>query len=255
MVTHISLPNPRNEPLSELYERELLRLKKPGALDAQLSQIERTRFFRRLYVMGCGRSGTWLLAHVMSTFKDTEVVPKELAFEYFGLLATSCSTLVLKRDRGAYQRIEDIPQRIEIAYIVRHPFDVLTSHLPSSKRPYHILPHRWIGEMMSLQYLFEKERKKTKIIRYEDLVSKPLENQTELAAFFDLRIARSIDSLHTASRNPSESAKHLFRKIDVELIDKYKGDPKKLEYLRTIKPGLGRMLEWVAETYGYDVSL
>jgi len=255
MVTQLVLPNPKSEPLSELYERELLRLKEPRALDAQLIQIDRTRSLRRIYVMGCGRSGTWLLTHVMVTFADTEVVPKELAFEYFGLLTTSCSTLVLKRDPTAYQRIEEIPVSIEIAYIIRHPFDVLTSHLPSSKRPYHILPHRWLGEMLSLQYLFDTGRKKTKIIRYEDLVSKPLELQRDLASFFDLRVVRSIDMLYTSSKNPTESTTHLSRKIDMHSIDKYKRDPEKLEYLRAIRPRLGRVLEWAAETYGYNVSL
>ena len=255
MVTQLILPNARNESLQELYEKELLRLKEPKALKDKLAEIDRTRPFRRIYVMGCGRSGTWLLTHVMGTFNDTEVVRRELTFEYFGLLVTNCSILILKRNNIAYQRIEEIPECIEIASIIRNPFDVLTSHLPSTNRPYHILPDRWLGEMLSLQYLLDTNRKNTKIIRYEDLVSRPFDAQADLADFFSLRVGISFDKLKTSSNNPTEAATHLSRTIDVNSIDKYKRDPKKLEYLKTIKPKLGRTLDWVAETYNYDVSL
>ena len=255
MIKQRALPNPNNERVEELYEKELLRLKTPGALKNQLTDIDRSGPFRRIYVMGCGRSGTWLLTHVMGTFHETEVVLRELTFEYFGLFATSGSTLILKRDRIAYQRIEQIPECIEIAYILRHPFDVLTSHLPSSNRPYHVLPHRWLGEMMSLQYLLDTGRKNTKVIRYEDLVCTPREVQAELAGYFGLRVGVSIDMLCTTSNNPTESAAHLARTIDIDSIGKYKRDSKKIEYLKTIKSTLGRTLEWVAKTYSYDVSL
>lgn len=255
MIKQRVLPNPNNERVEELYGKEILRLQAPGALKKQLIDIDRSQPFRRIYVMGCGRSGTWLLTHVMGTFHETEVVLRELTFEYFGLYTTSGCTLVLKRDRTAYQRIEQIPECIEIAYILRHPFDVLTSHLPSSNRPYHILPDRWLGEMMSLRYLLGTGRKHTKIVRYEDLVSAPRETQVELGHFFGLRVGAPIDTLYTSSNNPTEAATHLARTIDINSIGKYKRDPKKIEYLRTIKPSLEQTLRWVAETYSYDVSL
>jgi hypothetical protein len=257
MVEQLILPNPKNERTQDLYARELLRLKEQRALEEQLTAIDRGRPFRRIYVMGCGRSGTWLLTNLMSTFKDTEVVPKELIFEYFGLLVTKCSVLVLKRDHIAYQRVEEIPESIKVAYIIRHPFDVLTSHLPISQRPYHILPHRWLGEMLALQYLLDTGRKDTKIIRYEDLVSKPLDSQADLGSFFDLRVGVSIDDFYTVSTNPTEAtaATRGARKIDIHSINKYRRDPQKLEYLKKIRPRLGRMLEWVGQTYNYDLSL
>jgi hypothetical protein len=257
MVEQRILPNPKNERTEDLYERELLRLKEQRALEAQLNAIDSIKSFRRIYVMGCGRSGTWLLTNLMSTFKDTEVVPRELGFEYFGLLVTNCSVLVLKRDHTAYQRVEEIPENIKIAYIIRHPFDVLTSHLPISQRPYHILPHRWLGEMLALQYLLDTERKHTKVIRYEDLVGKPLESQATLGSFFDLRVGISIDDFYTVSNNPTEApaATRGARKIDMHSINKHKRDPQKLKYLNKIRPRLGRMLEWVGQVYKYDVSL
>jgi hypothetical protein len=240
MVQLIKLLAPRNESTQDLYDKELKRLMKKGALEKRLTDIDKTKAFRRIYVMGCGRSGTWLLTGVMSTFNDVEVVVKELAVEHFGLFQTDRSILILKRDSVAYQRIKEIPQQIEIVFIVRHPFDVLTSHLPISRRPYHILPHRWLGEMLALQYLLDTGRKNTKIIRYEDLVSKPVESQRELARFFTLQIRVPLDQVV---------------KMDQSSIGKYKLDTTKIQYLQRIKPDLGDMLSWVAKTYNYDVSL
>jgi len=255
MPSRIILPNPRNEPLQKLYEKELSRLRKPKALKRQLTDIDKARQFRRIYVMGCGRSGTWLLTHVMGTLKGTDVVRNELSFEHFGLIVTSCPALVLKRDSVAYQRIEEIPECIEIAYIVRHPFDVLTSHLPTSGRPYHVLPQRWLGEMTALRYLRETGRKNTKIVRYEDLVTNPCETQSDLANFFGLSVGVSIDALYTMSNNPNEGPMHRARKIDINSINKYKRDPEKLRYLTQIRPKLGQMLEWVGKVYHYDILL
>ena len=114
MARQLVLSNKENEPLQRLYENELFRLKDPEALQAQLTMIDQTGPFRRIYVMGCGRSGTWLLTHVLSN--DTDVVLRELTVEYFGLLIPDRPVLVLKRDHVAYRGIERIPASIEIAY-------------------------------------------------------------------------------------------------------------------------------------------
>ena len=255
MAKQIILPNPINQPVRALYEQELRRLKQPGALQRKLAEIDNRKPLRRIYVMGCGRSGTWLLTHVMAIFVGVEVVPRELPVEYFGLLMTDSSVLVLKRDDAAYQRIVQVPASIELAYIVRHPYDVLTSHLPSSPRPYHILPERWIAELMALRDLVDSRRKNIKIVRYEDLVTRPAEGQKKLGHLFRLKIRGPIDTLSTSSNNPSKSPLHLSRKIDATSIGKYKLDPAKLAYLAQIKPQLGEILHWVGKTYDYDLSL
>src|SRR5690349_21521017 len=102
MLEQIILPNIGNQPLQALYEKELARLKQPGALPRRLAEFDVRKPLRRIYVMGCGRSGTWLLTHVMGTFSDVEVVRREVPIEYFGLLLTDLPVLVLKRDRNAY---------------------------------------------------------------------------------------------------------------------------------------------------------
>ena len=255
MVKQIILPNPGNKPVQALYERELVRLKKPGALERRLAEFDSSKSVRRVYVMGSGRSGTWLLTYVMTTFSDVEVVPKELPVEYFGLLITDSPVLVLKRDRNAYQWTQQIPANIEILYIVRHPYDVLTSHLPPLPRPYFIIPERWVGELTALRYLVESKRKKVAIVRYEDLVTDPVEWQAKLGDFFQLKIRVPIDTIHTTSKNPSESPLHRWRKIDTSSIGKHKHDPAKVAYLAQIKPQLGEVLDWVGKTYDYDLTL
>ena len=236
-----------------LCETELKRLSQPAALEQRLSDLNKIKNFRRIYVMGCGRSGTWLLTGVMNTLDDLEVIAKELPIEHFGLYSTDRSVLVIKRDSAAYQRVKEIPSMIELAYIVRHPFDVLTSYLASSGRPYHILPPRWLGEMFALQYLVTSGRKNTKIVRYEDLVIQPVATQRELASYFNLRIKTPIDQFVTGSKDAS--GRIVWRKIDQSAIGKHKSDPTKIEYLEKIKPQLGDTLKWVADTYHYDVSV
>lgn len=255
MVNQLILTNANNDPLQVLDERELLRLRQPNALQQRLADIDHRRPLRRIYVMGCGRSGTWLLTHVMNTFLGVEVVLRELPVEYFGLLTTESPVLILKRDHRAYQRMGQILENIEIAYIVRHPFDVLTSQLPGGRIPYHILPDRWRGEMVALRTLAESGRKHTKIIRYEDLVSCPSEWQSELGRFFGLNVGLFINELCTVSDNPTESPTHRSRRLDANSIDKHKRDPQKLAYLGRIKPELGELLRWVSERYRYDISL
>src|SRR5262249_52397251 len=96
MVKQIILPNPDNAPTRALHDKELLRLKQQsGALQQRLAEIDNRKPRRRIYVMGCGRSGTWLLTHVMTTFFGVEVVLRELPVEYFRLLMSDSSVLVL----------------------------------------------------------------------------------------------------------------------------------------------------------------
>jgi hypothetical protein len=253
MLQGIFLPNSGNEQAPS--EKELARLKQPGALQRRLAEFDNRRPLRRIYVMGCGRSGTWLLTHVMGTFFDVELVRRELPVEYFGLLSTDLPVLVLKRDRHAYQWAQQIPSSVEIAYIVRHPYDVLTSQLPGSQRPYHILPERWVGELTALRQLVVSKRKMIKIIRYEDLVSHPIASQKSLGGFFGLKVRVPIEAFFTASNNPTESPLHRSRKIDTSSIGKYKREQAKLSYLAQIKPQLGEILEWAGKTYAYDLSI
>jgi hypothetical protein len=48
---------------------------------------------------------------------------------------------------------------------------------------------------------------------------------------------------------------HGLRGIDTRSLYKYKSDPDKVAYLKSIVPELGEPLDWVANRFGYDISL
>jgi hypothetical protein len=239
------------------FERELAALRLPGALTTRLAEIDRVRRFRRLYVMGCGRSGTWLLTGFLSTFVGIDIVQREVPMEAFGVLTTRKSVLLLKRNDTAYQRIGEVPESIEIVYILRHPYDVLTSHNPNTGKVYHIGPERWTGEIESLRYIVQSGRNNTTIIRYEDLVRNPEKTQAYLSKTLNLSIRSSArDIAHTFRATP-RVAKSMqgVRSIDTNSVDRYKTDAAKIEYLRALRPRLLPMLRWVAKRFDYDIAL
>jgi hypothetical protein len=241
----------------EAVKQVLLTLKSPVTLKRRLLEIDELHDFRRIYVMGCGRSGTWLLTGLFSTYSDLEIVPKELGVENFGLFTTKKKALVIKRDFAAHLHIENIPECIEIAYIIRHPFDVLTSYNPVTGNTYHIGPHRWLSEMLALQYLLDSKRSHTTIIKYEDLVRDPGNCQTFISERLRLDIRHTVDIFDKTFNAPPEavSAMHGLRVIDTNSIGKYKEGPDKIAYLKSILPRVGRLLAWVGDEYGYDVSI
>ena len=220
--------------------------------------MDAIRAIRRLFVMGCGRSGTWLLTAAMSTFDDVELVASEIGVEQFGLIQTDRSVLILKRKHDAYDEIHEIPDQIEIIYAIRHPFDVLTSLNPNHPQSnYHISPQRWLGEMLALQYLVDTGRKNTLIVRYEDLVMQPQETQSRIGSALALKPRFSMDELERSFAAPDEAvrAMHGLRPIDTRSLNKFRHDPEKIAIWRGSGRALGRLLGWVAETYDYDISL
>jgi len=229
----------------------------PVSLMRKAGQIILTpRDFKKIYVMGCGRSGTWLLAALFSTFRGVEVFPDEVPPERFATTKTRKSTLLMKRNNSSYQSISKIQDDIHIAWIIRHPFAVLTSHNPTTALKYHIKPERWLGEMGALQDLLHSNRPNTCIIRYEDLVADPAAVQAVLASKFGLDIAAPPDEITTRFK-PSELAglaMHGLRQIDKNSLRSYQNDPEKLDYLRSIRESLSPTLEWVAAKYSYDVT-
>ncbi len=235
----------------------LKRLSGPGELGKAIAQLDSAVTRRRIYLMGCGRSGTWLLTSLFSSFGNVSLVAKELPIEYFGLLQTNAPVLALKRDRHAYQLVEEIPPSIEIVWIVRHPFDVLTSHNPMENRRYYIQPWRFLGEMLSLKYLVENKQARTLIIKYEDLVQDPVGIEQRIAERFGLSIGFPPDQINEKFNAPLEAdiAMHGQRKIDSASVGKFRNNPENIEYLRKILPRIEPVLTWVASEFSYDISL
>jgi hypothetical protein len=239
------------------HHDELVQLSQPGHLVARLREMDKVKPLNRIFVMGCGRSGTWLVTGVMSTFADVCVVGQEVPVETFGILSSTQSTLVLKRANESFARIREVPQEIGIAYIIRHPFDVLTSHHPNNVRRFHIRPDRWLGEMTAVQYLVQTKRPRTKIVRYEDLVRDPGAVQGALGKAFELEASVPAgEFMATFTPSPKHlAAVDCVREIDTDAIGRYKKDPESVQHLKEIKPSLEPLLDWVATEFGYELSL
>jgi hypothetical protein len=223
----------------------------------RISFMDQQKPIKKIFVMGCGRSGTWLLTALFSTMSDTHVVPIETTHLRFGLYTSHTKNLVMKRDNISYLSVDKIPECINIAYIVRHPFDVLTSFNPTTERKYHIDIKRWQGEMEALKYLVERKRPNTMIIRYEDLVINPSDVQAKIAINFDLDINEPMTNIVSSFSASPEAllAMHGLRKIDSSSLFKYKNSIFNILYLVRIKPRLGPSLEWVSSQYNYDINL
>lgn len=245
------------EPHETAYEREIARLTAPGRLRKRLAQIDGDTPRQRIYLMGCGRSGTWLLTAIMSTFDDATVIARELPVEHFGVIQTSTGTQMVKRSFDAYQRVSSIPHDIHLLWLIRHPFDVLTSHNPASQREFHVDPFRWRGEMQALRRALAEKRPNLLVIRYEDLVKQPQTFQEYFGKRFGLRAkvrASEFASTFTAPK-AAETAMHGVRGIDTSSIGKYRNSPRKIEYLRVLSPQLREMLDWTSSTFRYELDL
>jgi hypothetical protein len=236
-------------------------LRKPGALAFRLQEMDKTRYIHRIFIMGCGRSGTWLLTGIMATFKGVSVLYKEVPVEYFGAVSSERNALVLKRNFRSYENVEAIPRQITILHVIRHPFDVLTSHHPiagqRTGQQYHITPGRWLGEMMALRWLMESERPCTKIVRYEDLVTDPNRTQAEIGSFLKMDIETPATEYHMVIQPPPEmmQSMHGLRSPDVSSIGRWKSDLEAIAYLKSIRLRLSDCLPWVGRTFAYDLEL
>jgi hypothetical protein len=210
----------------------------------------------QIFIMGCGRSGTWLLAALFTTFKDTELGPDEVEVEHFASYSTQCANLVLKRGPKSYLRPTAPPPEVRLVYIIRHPFDVLTSHNSINGRKYHLGPRRWCGEMEALWQLEGGGRQIT-VVRYEDLVTDPVGVQARLARAFGLEISVGIEDLPSTFKPAPGTAKamHGVWPIDQNSLYRYRHDPEKVAHLRAIRSRLEPHLTRIAARSGYDTDL
>lgn len=229
---------------------------KPKNLQDALQAKDNGNPRNRIFIMGCGRSGTWLLTGIMSTFKDVAVLAEEGPVNKFYAIDAPQPVHIAKRDHQSYLSINLIPSDIKIIFIVRHPFDVLTSHNPTTERKYHIQPQRWNGEMQALHWLTTSQRPGAHIVRYEDLVADPNKQQAIIAEIFGLTIDTPASQYDRAFSPPdvAQQAMHGVRAPDKHSIGRWKKNPADRAHLSQIIPILRPQLDWVGERFDYDVS-
>ncbi len=209
----------------------------------------------RIYLTGCGRSGTWMLASMMQCFDDTIVGQEEVHFGAFAYLNEPHRVHVLKRMHNSHQYLDRIPAEIGLIYIVRNPFDVLTSkHLG---KEFFVTPEAWELEMQGFRKLVETQRENLLVLRYEDLVTKPDLYQKQIADMFELtpQVLFSKFHQHATQTEVIAVSMHGLRAPNGSSIERYRQNPELLAYCKKIKPLLAKSLQWVCNTYEYDQTL
>lgn len=193
-----------------------------------------------VFIAGCGRSGTTLLQRLMRSFDDTHVARGERPFTAFIDLAERPEkNFVVKRDANTWQVLPWLPPGVKVLYCVRHPFDVLTSIHPGSKRKgFYISLGRWRSEYMALKQLMEDHSKQLLVIRYEDLVMAADEMQGRIEAFAGLDSYRRFSDAREA--------------LSVRSVRKWTGNAAFGEYLEDIRRKERGLIDEFLDAFGYD---
>jgi hypothetical protein len=221
--------------------------------DSLLSNIDEDRKRTRIYIMGCGRSGTFLLSCLMECFYDTYSLADEVPAGRFARLALPEATHVLKRNSQSPLIIDFLSHQIHILYIVRFPLDVfVSSHVDT---PYFISTSMWCRHTAALRRLLSVRRPNLKVLRYEDLVRSPDKLQQQIARHYDLKVLRPFSQFHCRSAVSDTIAGYMngIRPPDTNSIGRWCSNPEHVAYCRKLWPEIRDDALWLCRAFGYDV--
>jgi hypothetical protein len=222
---------------------------------ARLKEMDGATPRRRIYVAGCARSGTWLATALMSCFEGVQMVAEESMSGRFLRIEPRAPCIVLKRSSDAYGALAGAPPEIEIVYVVRHPFDVLTSAHTGRER--YATPERWKAEMAAFRALIEARHAGLHILPYEDMVLEPAATQQRMAQALDLRIRHPFARFDevVSFDDGAVAAMHGLRAPDAKSVGRWRRDAEQFAYVKSVAPQLEPELSWLANLRGYGVAL
>lgn len=206
----------------------------------------------KIFIAGCGRSGTTLLLKLMRCFEDTYTVRVEEELDEFRRLESVVSerNVVIKRKAWAYKQLPEVQSDINVVYCVRNPADVLTSKLRKrhkkvkrSTPEYYISRDRWMSEFEAYLNLVKcQPNRKVTIVRYEDLVKNPDNVQKILA-----------DNLGVEPR-VWFSENDIGVSIGTGSLNKYESDDQMKDYLTGLDLEFKLKVNYFLGVFGYDFS-
>jgi hypothetical protein len=204
---------------------------------------------RRIFIAGCGRSGTYLLSAMMQCFSDTYVHSGEAPVEAFQSLDAPQSTHIIKRVSDSYKTLHLVPDDIGLIHMVRHPFDVLVSEHMGTER--YIKPNNWNAEIDAMRQLKHGNHI---VVRYEDLVRAPNRVQGKLAEMFSLVSSSHFSDFHSHAKVPSdiEASMHGLRAPSEASVEKWRTNRHDRGYLRAIWPEIESNYRWLCRFHGYQ---
>jgi hypothetical protein len=204
----------------------------------------------KIFIAGCGRTGTTLIRDLMSCFQDTHVLVDgpygEAPFSRFASISRTETHLLIKRTGECWQTLSLLPDDVGLIYCIRHPFDVLTSTHPLTQhvRRFHISLERWTSEYEALRALrVAQPNRHIFILRYEDLIHEPNLVQDKLAGHFNL----------IPDRRFTENAAniHIFK----DSIEKWQKSADFSSYLETIPRRFRSLIHKFCEEFEYTLPV
>jgi hypothetical protein len=237
---------------------------------------------KRVYIIGCSRSGTTMLHYAMIAFKNTMLFDKETNIwshpsisEVFSIYKekynkTIPTFYVSKRhaewyqDKELYKSIEHISKyNIYVINIIRDPRDVLSSRHPYDKKRYYVEPWLWEKSVESADFLMKKlgNYRNKLTIKYEDIVLKSKMIEETLIKILGLELKDNIKSWDSLKDNLEESGidhkmipyMHKLRNFDKGSIGNWKNDEESKKYLENIlkSSAYGKKITLFMENYEY----
>ena len=204
----------------------------------------------KIFIAGCGRSGTTLIRDLMGCFQDIYVLNEgeygESPFSRFSDISRSESHLVIKRTGECWKTLPTLPDDIELLYCVRHPFDVMTSIHPLTKhlRRFHITYERWEAEYNALRTLQgSQSHRNIFILKYEEIARNPNLVQKKIADHFGLTINHQFTENNLGIRIFSDSVTKWKRELDL------------LDYLKTLPHRFRPLMNDFCEEFGYELPI
>lgn len=221
---------------------------------AERLRRERPRADQRVFLTGCGRSGTWLLMAMLQGMANLHTAPGEQPLGAFLDLPDTDGIHLVKRLHNAYLHFDCIPADIKVLHVVRHPYDVLIStHLGT---PHHITLNRLEGEH-ARYFSHLATRPGTCVIKFEDMVQQPDAVQERVEAFLGVKSERPFRDFHLHADLGAEvqNAMHGLRPLDPSTLHRWRTDAAALAFLREAHAHSDGTLDRFAAAFDYDLTL
>lgn len=208
----------------------------------------------RLFVAGCGRSGTWMLTAMLTGLKGAVLEEGENDVGRFMALPNESGLQIVKRQHDSYKRFAKLPSDIAVIYIVRHPLDVLTStHLGETG---HIDLERLEGEMRAY-FTYLQDRPRTLSLRFEDLVREPQLVQKRVEAFLGVEADVNFGDFHENAALPAYvvESMHGLRKPDPTRLEAWRRKPEAVAEIMSRLAASDGTLDKAVRHFGYEMPV
>lgn len=209
---------------------------------------------QHVFLTGCGRSGTWLMAAMLMGIADLHALPGEQPIGAFLWMPDADVIQLIKRQHNAYLHFDRLPPDVRVIHMVRHPWDVLSSTHRSVEN--YISMARIEGEHRAF-FAHLADRPGTLVVRYEDVVLRPAAEQARIQAFLGAPAVTPFADFWRNTTLPVDVVKamHGLRPLDAGALHRWRTDPEQTAYLRDLQATSTGVLAAFAARFGYDLTL